>query len=208
MSPAVAALAAVLAQLPLPKAALGPEAAPLRPTAESGVLANAASADNSFGLVTADGLRRMGRVVGYVRDYDDPRSRALRSGRGLLEVKTRAELFTSRAGAARGLAFWRGLDRRFGTLTGAGKALRSTEFRPVLGDEAFAIEYALSGPGRPTVYEVDILFRTGELLGSVSVAAADRGTLRARSVGYARLLLAKMLTRRGESARRAGRAGA
>jgi hypothetical protein len=182
-----------LALMTLPRAALGVDAAGLPLAPGSGVLTNQDSAADSLGEITAAGLARIGRITGYVRDYDAGLQPAPRAGGGLLEVKTRVELYRNRAAAAKGLAFWRGFDRRFGTTKSGALSMGITEFPLVgLGEEVFAAEFTLKVDGKPQVHEVDVLFRTGELLASLSVAAAERGTLRGQARTVARRLQAQI----------------
>ena len=190
MAAAVAALAATvgpsavaggslqsrLALMPLPKTELGPTAALLPLDNDSGVETNAQAVDNSASTtVTAADFAKLGRITGYTLDYDDTTGAALSVGHGLLQVQTTVELYRSAADAARGLAFWRNDEITASHLKISGVKIAVTALKaPAIGTGSFAFADTERVSGKPPVYGVDVYFTTGQIVGEVSVSAADR----------------------------------
>jgi hypothetical protein len=172
-----------LALMPLPKQALGPDAASLSLTRDSGVDSNASAARNAGG-----GLARQGRVTGYILDYGATGARR----RTLLGVETIAELYRSDASATRGLAFWLGVTRRLDGAHQNGVAISLAPFAASVGDGAFAFELTYKLGGRPVGYVDDVVFRTGSVLGAVFVTATKEAGLRTRTIGLVEKLLARI----------------
>src|SRR5262249_19545722 len=111
---------------------------------------------------------------------------ALRSGHGLLEVKTAVELYASPAAAARGLAFWRKDDAAAAAFRTPGVAYTLVAFRPGrLGAGRFAYDGIVKGEGKRPSYGVDVQSRTGPLVAEVSVASAEPGRARPLAVALA-----------------------
>jgi hypothetical protein len=163
----------LLARMPLPKQALGPDAAALSLVAGSG------------GGVTAADLARQGRITGYLLDYAAP-------GHGsVVAVETIAEVYRSPATAATGLSFWRGVTTRLqGAHGDVTIAVRPFGARVEDGTFAYELTYALSG--RTVSYVGDVVFRSGSYLGAVFVTGTDRAGLRSRTVALARKLAARI----------------
>lgn len=178
--------------MPLPKQALGPDAAGLSLASNSGVDSNADAARNAGRGVTAADLARQGRLTGYTLDYMDPGAKALRVGHGLLEVQTIAERYRSGATAAKGLAFWRRVTRALAGAQPNGIAVRLSPFAVRVGDGAYAYELVYTVRGKPRLYVGDVVFRSGALLGAVFVTAADEAGLRARTARLAGALRTRM----------------
>jgi hypothetical protein len=177
-----------LALMPLPREALGPDAAALTLARDSGIDSNASAAKNAGGGTSAADLARQGRISGYILDYTAPPTV---SPQRLLAVETLAELYRTRANAVGGLAFWRGVTQRLGGTKRNGVAISLVPFAARVGDGAFAFELTYKLGGRTVGYVGDVVFRTGSLLGAVFVTSRDRAGLRARTVALA----AKLLTR-------------
>ena len=167
-----------LALMPLPKPELGQSAALLPLARDSGVETNAQAVDNtSSTTMTAAGFAKLGRITGYTLDYDDAGGAALGVGHGLLEVQTGVELYRSAADAARGLAFWRNDEIAATHLKISGVKVSLAPLKiPAIGTASFAVSGRESVTGKPPVYGVDVYFTTGQIVGVVSVSAADRAT--------------------------------
>jgi hypothetical protein len=190
-APASATLPNPLAQMPLPKQALGPDAASLPLAADSGPDSNAKAARNAGNGVTAADLAKQGRITGYRLDYSDAAPTADPRRGPLVAVETIAEVYRSPATAATGLAFWRGVTKRLqGTRSGVTVAMRPFGARVEDGTFAFELSYSLAG--RTVSYVGDVVFRTGSYLGAVFVTATDRTGLRSRTVALARKLAARI----------------
>jgi hypothetical protein len=175
----------LLARMPLPKQALGPDAAALSLTTASGIDSNAKAAKNAGGGVTAADLERQGRITGYLLDYAAP------GHNPVAEVETIAEVYRSAATAATGLSFWRGVTKR---LRGAhsGVTIAISPFGARVEDGTFAYELSYAVAGQTVAYVGDIVFRTGSYLGAVFVTASDRTGLRSRTLALARKLAARI----------------
>jgi hypothetical protein len=179
-----------LAQMPLPKSALGAGAAPLTLTHGSGVDSNASAARNAGNGVTAADLARQGRITGYTREYTD--THALAAHRTLLGVQTIAEVYRSPATAVRGLAFWRSVTRGLAATSQSGVAIGVAPFSVRVGDGTFGFELTYSLAGKKVAYVGDVVFRTGSYLGAVFVTSASSNGLRARTLALAEKLLVRM----------------
>ena len=189
-APASAIAPRLLALMPLPKAALGPDAAALPLASDSGVDSNAKAAKNAGAGVTAADLARQGRITGYLRDYHDAAPH-YSLGR-LIGVESIAELYRSRATAAAGLSFWLGVNKRLHGSVGRGVTIVSRPFVAHIDDGAFAFELTYRLNGRTVSYVGDVVFRTGSYLGAVFVTAIDKTGLRARTVALAEKLAARI----------------
>ena len=181
-----------LALMPLPRAALGVDAAAFVLVKGSGVDSNAVAARHAGGGVTASDLARSGRITGYTLDYARAGLSLLRPARPLLEIQTIAELYRDDTTATSGLAFWRGVTQRLtrGSLNGV--TIGAAPFEARLGDGAFAFELTYRRSGKPLLYVGDVVFRSGDLLGAVFVTVTDDAGLRARSRALARELAARI----------------
>jgi hypothetical protein len=180
-----------LALMPLPQQALGPDAAALPLANDSGIDSNADAALNAGAGVTAADLTSYGRITGYTLDYALP-ANGLLAPRGLLEVKTIAELYRDTSTASKGLAFWRGVTKRLTSSTSNGVTIRLSSFKPHVNHDAFAFELTYQRAGKPLGYVGDIVFRTGDLLGAVFVTASSEAGLRARTVSLAKSLAVRI----------------
>jgi hypothetical protein len=167
-----------LALMPLPKTELGPTAALLPLDNDSGVETNGQAVDNAASpTITAASFAKLGRITGYTLDYDDATGAALSVGHGLLQVQTTAELYRSAADAARGLAFWRNNEITASHLKISGVKIAVTPLKaPAIGTASFAFTNSEHVSGKPAVYGVDVYFTTGQIVGEVSVSAADRAS--------------------------------
>jgi hypothetical protein len=181
-----------LALMPLPRQAFGPDAAGLSIANDSGVDSNADAARHAGGGLTAADLARSGRVTGYTLHYAAPGLRAVPAARSLLEVQTIAELYRDEATARRGLAFWRRITGALNAGKRNGVTTSLAPFEVHVGDGAFAFELTYRRAGRPLVYVGDVVFRTGDFLGAVFVTTTDKRGLRARSLGLAEKLVARI----------------
>jgi hypothetical protein len=191
LCPAAAAIdTGRLALMPLPKQALGPDAVGLALANDSGVDSNADAARHAGGGVTAADMTRYGRVTGYTLDYALPVARP--AAHSLLGVQTIAELYRDDSTATRGLAFWRGATKRLSATKVNGVTAGLSPFEARVGDGAFAFELTYRRAGKPILYVGDVVFRTGDLLGAVFVTASDQTGLRARTVGLANRLEARI----------------
>ena len=181
-----------LALMPLPRLALGRDAAALSLVGDSGVDSNADAARHAGGGVTAADLSRYGRITGYTLDYDHPPASALRAGNTLLEVQTIAELYRDGAAAARGLTFWRGVTGAEAAGSTNGVSVGLVAFKARVGDGRFAFELTSTLPGSARLYVGDIVFRLGDLLGAVFVTATQDSGLRARTARLADAFAARI----------------
>jgi hypothetical protein len=183
-----------LALMPLPRAALGGAALKLPLDQDSGIVANADAAQNANGHVTSAQLVRLGRITGYQLDYDDHAGGALLRGHGLLQVTTGVDVYGSADAAHKALAFWKKDELLPTTLGATGLSLALTKVTVSgLGPDGFAYAGVARVKGKPTVYGVDVAFRSGQLLGRISVSAADRDS----TVPLASRLTAALLSRIG-----------
>jgi hypothetical protein len=181
-----------LALMPLPRQALGPDAAGLSLVNDSGVDSNADAARHAGRGVTGADLARYGRITGYTLDYALPGVSALRGAHSLLGVQTIAEVYRDESTATKGLAFWRGVTRALSASKANGVTVGVSPFEVHVGDGAFAFVLTYRRAGTPLLYVGDVVFRTGNLLGAVFVTVSGDAGLRARSVGLAKRLAARM----------------
>ena len=178
--------------MPLPRQALGPDAAALLLVQGSGVDSNADAARHAGGGVTAADLSRYGRITGYTLDYAQPAPSALRSTHALLEVQTIAELYRGKSAATKGLAFWRGVTRAENASTTNGVSVGVVPFEARVGDGTFAFELTYTVAGKALFHTGDVVFRIGELLGAVFVTTTDELGLRGRTIDLADKLAARI----------------
>jgi hypothetical protein len=94
-----------MAIVPLPKSSIGSVVRPLPLSHFSGVVSNAAAADQSMSG-TAKMFQKLGRVSGYRLDYGVAAS----GGSGVTAVLTGVEQYKTTTAAKRGLAFWKADD--------------------------------------------------------------------------------------------------
>jgi hypothetical protein len=171
--------------MPLPRSALGPGAGALALAPDSGVVSNAAAADNAGHGTTAADLAKQGRTTGYTLDYALPNASVPQTRHELLGVQTIAELYRDRATATRGLAFWRGVTRERTGRQPNGVTVTVSAFRARVGDASFAFELTYRLAGVPLYHVGDVVFRSGQLLGAVFVSATDDVGLRTRTLQLA-----------------------
>jgi hypothetical protein len=181
-----------LALMPLPRQALGPDAAGMSLVDDSGVDSNADAALRAGGSVTSAGLARAGRITGYTLDYARPLVGSSHKAHSLVRVQTMAELYRSEVTAAQGLTFWRGVTRALSGNGASGVTIGLSPFAARVGDRAFAFELTYRLAGKPVLYAGDVVFRSGDLLGAVFVTAGDRVGLRGRTAGLANRLAARI----------------
>ena len=182
----------LLALMPLPREALGPDAAALQLVKGSGLDSNADAARHAGDGFTAADLARAGRITGYTLDYARPGMSRLNAAHPLVEVQTIAELYRDEARATKGLAFWRSVTRVLAAGKPNGFTVVVSPFAARVGDGAFAFELTLWRGGKPRLYVGDIVFRTGDLLGAVFVTVTHDAGLRARSIELAGKLSARI----------------
>ena len=178
--------------MPLPRQTLGPDAAGLSLLRDSGVDSNADAARHAGGGVTAADLSSYGRITGYTLDYGYPAASELRAAQGLVGVQTIAELYRGEPAATKGLAFWRDVTRAETASKVNGVSVGVKPFKARVGDGTFAFELTYTLAGKPRFYVGDVVFRIGDLLGAVFVTATDDAGLRARTVGLANKLAARI----------------
>ena len=107
-------------------------------------------------------------------------------------MQTIAELYRGEAAATKGLAFSRGVTRALSEKKMNGITVGLSRLQVRIGDGAFAYELTYRRGAKPILYVGDVVFRTGDLLGAVFVTAGDRTGLRARTVGLADRLAARI----------------
>jgi hypothetical protein len=169
-----------LAVMVLPKSALGKEFATLEIAPYShplGYSSNAqeAPSDTIDPKDTGATLGDAGRVIGYDLTYGDPDLSALKSGRGVLFVKTSVDLFTD-DGSARSYVEKIGRDyqRLAGRNLGGGKVDQVESFLvEEVGDEAIGRRARITSSGVQLSGTI-IMFHLGRIVGFASVARADR----------------------------------
>jgi hypothetical protein len=171
--------------MPLPQRALGPGGAALALAPSSGVVSNAYAAHDAGHGFTAADLAKLGRITGYTLDYVLPNATVPQTRHALLGVQTIAELYSDRATATRGLAFWRGVTRERSGRSANGVMVTVSAFRAGVGDDSFAFELTYWHTGQPLCYVGDVVFRSGRLLGAVFVSATDSIGLRTRTLHLA-----------------------
>jgi hypothetical protein len=181
-----------LALMPLPKHVLGPDAASLTLTPDSGVDSNAVAARHAGAGYTAADLTRTGRVTGYTLDFARLLPRPLSGSATLLEVESIAELYRGTPAATKGLTFWRGVTRALEGRTVDGVSVSLAPFAAAVGNGTFAFELTYSLAHMPLAYVGDVVFRSGDLLGAVFVTTTARSGLEARTVALARVLASRM----------------
>jgi hypothetical protein len=179
------AAGARLELMPLPRAALGSDAAALVLAPGSGVVSNAAAARDAGPGSTAASLAKRGRITGYTLDYVLPDATVPKKRPTLLAVQTIVERYRDRAAAAQGLSFWRRVTRRRSGVYSGGVTVGLSGFRAHVGNGDFAFELSYRRVGQALYYVGDIVFRSGELLGAAFVSATDRTGLRARTLDLA-----------------------
>lgn len=171
-----------LAVMVLPKSALGKEFATLEVAPYShplGYSSNAqeAPSDTIDPKETGATLRDAGRVIGYDLTYGHPDlTAALKSGRGVVFVKTSVDLFTDDSSAGRYVEkMGRDYQRLAGKDLGGGK-IDQVESFPVeqVGDEAIGRRARITSSG-VQLFGTIIMFHLGRLVGFASVARADQG---------------------------------
>ncbi|HEY2740689.1 MAG TPA: hypothetical protein VGI69_00745 [Gaiellaceae bacterium] len=159
-----------LALLPLPKAALGQAGRSLFLAPDSGTDSNAYSASQATGAVTAERLKRLGRISGYLLDYGTPFS----DSPAVSEIQTEVERYRTPAEARQGLGFWRKneLDaralKRFGLHVSFQKVLLPHAPRP-----NWAYLTSVRVQGLKPIYGVDAQMVEGAYLLDVSIAAGS-----------------------------------
>jgi hypothetical protein len=164
----------------LPKSALGKEFAALEVAAYShpiGYSSNAqeAPSDTIDPKDTGATLRDAGRVIGYDLTYGQRNlSAVLKSGRGVVFVKTSVDLFTDDASAGRYMEkSGRDYQRLAGKDLGGGK-IDQVESFPVerIGDQAIGRRARITSSG-VQLFGTIVMFHLGRLVGFASVATAD-----------------------------------
>src|ERR1700744_220553 len=185
--------------IPLRKSALGAGRGALVRAPDSGVVSNAYAAQDAGNGITAAGLAKRGRITGYALDYVVPNTTLPQARHALLGVKTMAELYRDPATAARGLTFWRDVTRKLSGRMPHGVRVVASQFRAGVGDGAFAFELTYRLKGHPLYYVGDVVFRSGQLLGSVFVPATDGIGLRARTLHLANSLASRIRSPRSHS---------
>lgn len=166
---------AQLALMPLPASALGSQVVGLPLAHDSGVVSNAAAAQSTNAPTTAAQLAALGRTTGYQLDFggDTP------TGAGLSEIESAVELYRSDAAAGRGLAFWRKDDSDTAAIVAIGAVVSVRAFAaPGLGTQSYGVLGTVTLKGAPTFRGADVVFRSGRLVGMVSVAGGALGRLR------------------------------
>lgn len=181
-----------LALMPLPQAELGKTASSLPLSPGSGVLTNKRVAGDALGRMTAARLSRQGRLSGYMLDYDDRSEQAIRAGKGLTDVETRVDLYRDEASATTGLGVKRADELLLRKLASSTLGVEVAFFAPhPVGDASLGLTEALRPRGGPGLYEAQIVFLTGQLVGTVSVSGARPDAL----PGLAQRLAGKLATR-------------
>ena len=159
-----------LSVMPLPASVIGSAAKSLRLQHDSGVLYESGLpvTPNRAYIPVGPGLDQLGWLSGYALDYGIGAS----GGAGVTEVRTSVDLYTTRAGAKKGLAFWRSNDRRVTLAAGGGLVITSREEKvaPVGGRPvAFLVGY--SAANIAPLFGVDEQFTEGRYEADVSVWA-------------------------------------
>jgi hypothetical protein len=158
-----------LALLPLPKSALGQAGRSLSLAADSGADSNAHAAAQGTGDFTAEQLKHLGRVSGYLLDYGSPFS----DTSGVSQIQTEVEQYKSPAQARRALAFWRKqeLDVRLLKKFGLHVAFKKLALSDVHGQH-WAYLTTLSTKGLSPLHGVDAQLLDGDYLLDVNVAGS------------------------------------
>jgi hypothetical protein len=168
-----------LAVMVLPKSALGKEFSALEVAAYShplGYSSNAqeAPSDTIDPKATGSTLRDAGRVIGYDLTYGHPDlSAALKSGRGVVFVKTSVDLFTDEGSAGRYVEkIGRDYQRLAGKDLDGGKIDQVESFPVEVGDGAIGRRARITSSG-VQLFGTIIMFHFDRVVGFVSVARAD-----------------------------------
>ena len=174
-----------LAIVPLPKSALGAHARAFPLLRDSGVVSNAAAANDSAGTVTAGQLTRLGRATGYMLDYGNP----FGSGPGVTEIQTEIDRYRSAADARKGLEFWRRDELKTSAMKKFGIDL-SVHKLSLSGVPAPGWEYGGTAliKGLKPLHGVDADFQQGHYVLSVSISAGSTSAAARAVPGVARKL--------------------
>lgn len=168
--------------MPLPKSALGAAGKSLALTHDSGVVSNAAAANNSTSGTTAT-FKNLGRVTGYDLTYGDPFTGAA----GVTQIASGVEQYKTSAAAKKGLAFWRKDDAaQVNSLHqyGIGVTLKAVKV-PAIGTGRFGYGTTFTFPNLAPIVGVDEQAVDGEYVVEVSVSG---GSLSAASHLASKLL--------------------
>src|SRR5262245_7295278 len=154
-----------MALMVLPKSQLGPTGRGLEVKIGSGAQTNAAAAEDTLDPKdTAKQIAGVGRISGYSLQYDELAFKRLQRGRGVLEVGSSVDLFTSAAAAGRYMAKQLADGRKFdGKYVEAGFRLTDWTASPVkgLGPDAVVIHEALR-LGDARYHGTIVVFRMGK----------------------------------------------
>jgi hypothetical protein len=157
------------------------------------VQSNAAQAADTNALTTAATFTRLGRLTGYQLDYLDPAAGAVARGKGLVEVASEVELYRSSRAAIAGLAFRRRDDGDVAALRSSMLEITSSRFSPPrVGQGAYGVNSVDRPSGIGTLYESEVTFRHGALIGSVEITSAGRAGAQALAAKLAGKLDARI----------------
>ena len=158
---------------------------------DSGARTNAAAAADATGKVTGAQLTRLGRITGYQLDYSDPAAYA--QGHGLIELTTGVDVYHDAGAASRALTFWRQDDLLNRTYASSLMSVSVKWYSAgAVGGRSYALLFELAPAGAPPVYETDLAFTRGDLLGAVSLTGASGDGIEAEAAGLAQKLSARI----------------
>lgn len=159
-----------LALVPLPKSALGAVARHLPIAHDSGVVSNSQAASNASGQVTANQLKKLGRLSGYLLDYGSP----FGSSPGIHEIQTEIDRYRSVAAARKGFVFWRRQELMHPTLRNSGIHFSVKKLQlSGLPKPSWAYAGSVSIKGLKPVSGVDSEIQSGPYLLDISVGAGS-----------------------------------
>jgi hypothetical protein len=185
--------AAELALMPLSLSDLGPSAAKLPLSHDSGVHTNTAAAQDTNTATTAATFSRLGRLTGYELDYSDPALAALASGHGLTEISTEVSVFRDASAASAGLAFERKDDLTVAPLRSPLLSLTASTFSVAkVGDASFGLDVVARPIGIGALYDTGVAFRLGSMVATVAITGAAPDGLDPLALSLGRKLAARM----------------
>lgn len=160
-----------LTLVPLPQSALGPAAASLSLSHDSGPVSNANAAAHTA-AATPKTLRKLGRVTGYGLEYGN----AFTGGSGITDVRTSIEEYKTFADARRALVFWQKNDAAHSKLNNANFSVASTPVKlptPAARTSHFAYLTSYSAANIASLSGIDEQVADGRYVLDVIVTAGD-----------------------------------
>jgi len=187
-----------LSVLPLPASSLGPEARSLRLERNSGVITNRSLYwsvgsplyPNRLAYAEWRYPAKFGRVSGYALDYGHGDS----GRRGINEVWTGVDEYTTSADATTGLAWWRRQEAHGLAPPAAGvlSATTTREKAPAVGNRRFSFLIAYRAQNIAPLFGLDEQFTVGKYEADVTIWAGSAGAAKKLAPRLAKKLDARI----------------